>query len=111
MNVIRAFTKTKSGKFVSLAAVIGGPVGMTGYMLAVNNLGSAVGAVASAIFPAIGSVLAFIFLKEKMQWYRWIFLIFTMLGVYGLSGSSELQVNNFTLGIIGALMCAFGLGI
>ena len=110
-NVIHAFAKTKSGKFVSLAAIIGGPVGMTGYVLAINNLGSAVGAVASAVFPAIGSALAFFFLKEKMQWYRWIFLSFTMLGVYGLSGSEEIVVNNFALGIIGALMCAFGWGI
>ena len=109
-NVIGAL-KTKSGKFVILAAVIGGPVGMTGYVLAVANMGASIGAVASAIFPAIGAVLACIFLKEKMQWYRWIFLVVTLLGVYGLSYSPELEVVNFWLGIVGALMCAFGWGI
>ena len=72
-NVWKAF-KTKSGKFVVLAAVIGGPIGMTGYVMAVNYMGASIGAVASAIFPAIGAVLAYIFLKEKMQWYRWILL-------------------------------------
>ena len=72
-DVVKAL-KTKSGWFVSLAAVIGGPVGMTGYVLAVANMGASIGAVASAVFPAIGSVLAYFFLKEKMQWYRWIFL-------------------------------------
>ena len=30
--------KTKSGKFVILAAVIGGPIGMTGYVLTINNM-------------------------------------------------------------------------
>ena len=109
-NVWKAF-KTKSGKFVILAAIIGGPIGMTGYVMAVNYMGASIGAVASAIFPAIGSVLAYIFLKEKMKWHQWIFLIATLLGVYGLSYSPELNINNFWLGILGALMCAFGWGI
>ena len=103
--------KTKSGRFVALAAVIGGPVGMTGYILAVANMGAAIGAVASAIFPAIGAVLAYFFLKEKMQWYRWVFLILSLLGVYGLSYSPEINITNFWLGFAGALMCAFGWGI
>lgn len=110
-NVWNALFKTKTGKFVVVAALIGGPVGMTGYVLCVNYMGASVGAIASAIFPAIGAVLAFIFLKEKMQWYRWILLIITLLGVYGLSYSPELNMSNFILGIIGALMCSFGWGI
>ena len=109
-NVVKAL-KTKSGKFVVLAAVIGGPVGMTGYVLSINNMGASVGAIASAIFPAIGAVLAYIFLKEKMQWYRWVLLIFTLLGVYGLSYSPEVNITNFWLGFIGTLMCSFGWGI
>ena len=103
--------KTKSGKWVVLAAVIGGPVGMTGYVLAVNYMGASIGAVASAIFPAIGSVLAYIFLKEKMKWYQWVFLAATLLGVYGLSYSPDLAIENFWLGILGAFLCAFGWGI
>ncbi len=109
-NVWKAF-KTKSGKFVVLAAVIGGPIGMTGYVMSVNYMGASIGAVASAIFPAIGAVLAFIFLKEKMKWYQWIFLIATLLGVYGLYYSPEMNVTNYALGILGALMCSFGWGI
>lgn len=109
-NVLKAF-KTKSGKFVVLAAVIGGPIGMTGYVMAINYMGSSIGAVASAVFPAIGAILAFFFLKEKMQWYRWVLLVITLLGVYGLSYSPELNISNFLLGICGALMCAFGWGI
>lgn len=109
-NVWKAF-KTKSGKFVVLAAVIGGPIGMTGYVMSVNYMGASIGAVASAVFPAIGAVLAFIFLKEKMKWHQWIFLIATLLGVYGLYYSPEMNVTNYALGILGALMCSFGWGI
>ena len=109
-GVARAL-KTKSGKFVALAAVIGGPVGMTGYVLSVANMGASIGAVASAIFPAIGAVLAYFFLKEKMSWYRWVFLILSLLGVYGLSYSPEIEITNFWLGFVGTLMCAFGWGV
>ena len=109
-NVWKAFC-TKSGKWVVLAAIIGGPIGMTGYVMCVNYMGASIGAVASAIFPAIGSVLAFFFLKEKMKWHQWLFLIATLLGVYGLSYSPDLQISNFLLGIAGALMCSFGWGI
>ena len=109
-NVWKAF-RTKSGKYVILAAVIGGPVGMTGYVLAINYMGASIGAVASAIFPAIGAILAYFFLKEKMQWYRWVLLIITLFGVYGLSYSPELDIKNFWLGVAGALMCALGWGI
>lgn len=108
---VRKILKTQSGKFVILAAIIGGPIGMTGYVLTVNNLGPSIGAVASAIFPAVGAVLAYFFLKEKMQWYQWIFLFITLLGIYGLSDSSSLNIRNLSLGLIGVVMCTFGWGI
>lgn len=103
--------RTKSGLYVAAAAVIGGPVGMTGYVLSIRYMGPSIGAVASAIFPAIGAILAYLFLKEKMQWYRWLLLIVTLLGVYGLSYSPEIEITNFWLGSIGTLMCSFGWGI
>ncbi len=109
-SVLKAI-KTKDGRFVALAAVIGGPMGMTGYVISVANMGASIGAVASAIFPAIGAVLAYFFLKEKMQWYRWIFLLLSLLGVYGLSYSPEISISNFWLGFLGTVMCAFGWGI
>ena len=110
-GVFRALFKTKSGKWVVIAAIIGGPIGMTGYVLAVTYMGASIAAIASAIFPAIGSVLAYIFLKEKMKWYQWVFLLLTILGVYGLSYSTDLAPRNYLLGILGALLCAFGWGI
>jgi len=103
--------KIKSFKWLVLASAIGGPVGMTGYVLAVNYMGASVGAVASAVYPAIGSVLAYLFLKEKIKWYQWIFLLLTLAGVYGLSYSPELDIKNFWLGLCGVFMCAFGWGI
>ena len=103
--------KTPSGRGVALGAIIGGPIGMTGYVLAINYMGASIGAIASAIFPAIGAILSYFFLKEKMKWYQWVFLMATLLGVYGLSYSPEINVKNFWLGMLGALMCAVGWGL
>lgn len=103
--------KTTDFKWLILSSAIGGPIGMTGYVLAVNNLGASIGAVSSAVYPAIGTLLAFFFLKEKVKWYQWIFLFFTLLGVYGISYSPAIHIENFGLGLLGAFMCAFGWGI
>ena len=103
--------KSKNLPWLILASAIGGPVGMTGYVMAVNFMGASVGAVASAIYPAIGTALAFFFLKEKVKWYQWLFLFFTLLGVLGISYSPALALSNVWLGLLGALMCAFGWGI
>lgn len=108
---ILKIVKTKNFRWLLLASAIGGPVGMTGYVLAVNYMGASLGAVATAIYPAIGSVLAYLFLKEKIKWYQWIFLILTLLGVFGISYSPELNIVNFRLGLCGVLMCAFGWGL
>ncbi len=106
-----AVFKSKTVLWLVLSSAMGGPIGMTGYVLAVNCLGSSVGAVASAVYPAVGTVLAWLFLKEKTKWYQWIFLAMTLLGVYGLSYSPSVGGGNFVLGIVGAFMCAFGWGI
>ena len=103
--------KNKNFKWLVLASAIGGPIGMTGYVLAVKYMGASIGAVASAIYPAIGSLLAYIFLKEKIKWYQWIFLMLTLMGVFGLAYTPDLNIKNFWLGLGGAFMCAFGWGI
>ena len=111
-NVIDVFKifGTKNFKYMILSSAIGGPVGMTGYVLAVNYMGASVGAVASAVYPAIGSLLAYVFLKEKINWYQWLFLLCTLIGVFGLSYSPELNIKDFRIGLCGIFMCAFGWG-
>lgn len=111
MSELFAAVRSKSFKYIILASAIGGPVGMTGYVMAVSFMGASVGAVASAVYPAVGTLLAYIFLKEKVRWYQWIFLVMALFGVYGLSYSPMLSVESFWLGLLGAVMCALGWGI
>ena len=102
---------TKSFKWLCIASAVGGPVGMTGYVMAVKYMGASVGAVASAVYPAIGTLLAYVFLRERVKWYQWIFLGAALVGVFGLSYSPTLNVESFWLGFLGALMCSIGWGV
>lgn len=110
LKAIFGICKTRTFPLLLVSSAIGGPIGMTGYVLAVNYMGASVGAVASAIYPAIGAVLAYLFLKEKIRWYQWIFLLCTLLGVWGLSASPDLAIKNFGIGLLGVFMCSFGWG-
>lgn len=103
--------KTKSGKWVVLAATIGGPIGMTGYVMTVHYMTASIGSIATAIFPAIGALCAYLFLKEKMKWYQWCALMLAIVGVFGLSYTPGGTITNFWLGLLGAMMCSFGWGI
>ena len=66
---------------------------MTGYVLSVVNIEASVCAVASAIFPAIAAVLAY--LREKVL----VSVGFLLLGVYGLSYSPESNIKEFLAGL------------
>ena len=110
LKAIFGICRTRTFPLLLVSSAIGGPIGMTGYVLAVNYMGASVGAVASAIYPAIGAVLAYLFLKEKIRWYQWIFLLCTLCGVWGLSASPDLAIKNFGIGLLGVFMCSFGWG-
>lgn len=107
-KVIRAL-KSKSGKYIVFGALLGGPVGMSGYVAAINLIGPGYTSVISAIFPAVGAFLAFIFLKENMKAYQIAGLLVSIAGVIGLGytpgGSTG---ENFVLGFGCALLCVIG---
>ncbi|MHC5268665.1 DMT family transporter [Enterococcus sp. LJL98] len=101
--------RTKSGKFIILAALVGGPIGMTGYVLSIKYIGAAYTAIISALFPAVGAFLSYMILKEKMTKIQMVGLSVSILGVIILGYTpGEGTVTNGWIGIIFALMCVFG---
>ena len=101
--------KTKSALFVVLAALMGGPVGMTGYLVAVKLIGPSYTAIISSLYPAVGAILAYFILKEKMNKKAWIGLIFAIIGV-SIIGYSSGQAGISVIGFLCALLCVFGWG-
>ena len=102
---------SKKGKFIVIAALIGAPFGMSGYVMAINNIGPAYTAAISAFFPAYGTLLSTFFLKHKMKWYQWIGLLACLAGVAVLGWTPDSSVpGDWGLGIIGALITVVGWG-
>lgn len=107
-NLFKAM-KTKSAIFVVLAALMGGPVGMTGYLFAVKLIGPSYTAIISSLYPAVGAVLAYFILKEKMNKTAWLGLIAAIVGV-SIIGYSSGESGTSILGFFCALLCVFGWG-
>lgn len=107
-----AALKTRSGKVVVLGALLGGPIGMTGYVVAINNIGAAYTAIISAFYPAFGAFLAFVVLKERMDAKHFAALVVALLGVMAMgwmSADGEAG-GNAALGLAGAAACVVGWG-
>lgn len=107
-NVIKAL-KTRSGKFIILGALLGGPIGMSGYVAAIQLIGPAYTAIISALFPALGALFSYIFLKEKMKPLQLIGLFVSILSIIAL-GYTPGQANSrhMILGFFCALLCCVG---
>ena len=107
-DLFKCFKKKES--FYAIAAgILGGPIGMGGYYLAIKYIGPSYSAAISSVYPIMGAVLAAIILKEKLNKIGWMGLVFGVVGVVllsmdGTGGSLSL------LGIGFALMPVIGWG-
>lgn len=107
-----AALKTRSGLVVMLGALLGGPIGMTGYVIAINNIGPAYTAIISAFYPALGALLSFILLKERMSAKQIAALIVALFGVMamGVISAGDSEMGNTALGLAGAILAVIGWG-
>ena len=97
--------KTKNGKIIMLASILGGPIGMTSYLLSINLIGSSYTAMVSSIYPAIGALFSHIFLKEKINKISIIGLLISISGIIILGYSKSNEETNSILGLIFAISC------
>ncbi|MFX0548027.1 DMT family transporter [Hathewaya histolytica] len=124
-NLKRVFmkTKTRSGKFIMLAAIMGGPIGMVCYSLSVKNMGASYTAIITSLYPAAGALFSYIFLKEKLNLRTIIGISISILGVI-ITGFNASAVGNdivniklgfiFSIGtVLGwsleSVICAYGM--
>lgn len=103
--------RTRGGKFLLLASLLGGPLGMTGYVFAIQTMGAGLTAVISAFYPAVGAALAALFLKQKMSHLQWLALSISIGAIIFLSfpgnsgGDNSLHVS--IKGLFWAFLCVF----
>lgn len=101
--------RTRSGSYVALAALFGGPIGMMGYLVAISNIGPGYTAAISAMYPAAGAFFSYVFLKVKLSKKGWFGLSLSILSVVILGYSpATTNIVNFPLGFAAAIVCVIG---
>lgn len=100
--------RTRSGKFIIIGAILGGPLGMTSYLLAIKYIGSSYTAIISSLYPAVGALLSYVFLKEKMKPISIIGLLLSISGIIILGYTPGGGGENVALGFIFAIICVIG---
>jgi len=104
--------KTKPGKLVCLAALFGGPLGMSGYLIGLSLATPTYAMAISATYPALGAILGVFILKEKITPRVWVGIVACTIGAFVVSytppaGGIE-QYPYFYLGIALSLLPAIG---
>ena len=107
--VIKDIKKAKS-KYIWFGSLLGGPIGMCSFILAIEYTGPAITAIVSSIYPAVGLFFAYIFLKERRRSYQVIALFIAIAFIIALGFSDESHTNRSIMGIIFALVCACAWG-
>ena len=107
--VIKDIKKAKS-KYIWLGSLLGGPIGMCSFILAIEYTGPAITAIISSIYPAVGLFFAYIFLKEKRKPYQVVALFIAIAFIIALGFIDEDHANRSVMGIIFALLCACAWG-
>lgn len=104
--------KTKPGRVMIAAALIGGPISSTAYVVALQMAGSIVIPI-TALCPAIGAILARILFKQKLNGRMLVgiaicFLASFMIGSTSLGGDAP---EGLLLGMCIAFIAALGWGL
>lgn len=101
---------TKPARFVLIASVLGGPVGMSCNLLGIYFAGASYTAAITAAYPAIGALLGAVFLKEKISGRVWGGIFAAILGsfIVGYVPPEGDQYPHFYLGVGLAVVAAIG---
>ena len=104
--------KTNTGKLVCFAGLIGGPVGQCSYIMGISLAGPAYAIPISALCPMFGTILSFIFLKEKINLKTFICIVGCIVGTFVLSYEEPSgNYPYFYLGVLFSLLASFSWGI
>ncbi|MBS3977253.1 MAG: DMT family transporter [Syntrophomonadaceae bacterium] len=104
--------KTFPGLMVCVAALLGGPIAMGGYLMGISMAGPAYALPITALYPVVGAILSRIFLKQVIIPRVWLGIALSIAGAIVISYvPPEGTVSSvFYLGLIFASLAAFGWG-
>lgn len=101
--------KTKKGKATALAALVGAPIGMSAYLLAVKYATAPYASSISVIYPGVGAILSYFILREKLSLRAMIGISVSLFGSFMLGFNPSANVpDTFFMGIGFALVAVLG---
>lgn len=106
-----ALLKTKQGLLLICAGLLGGPIGMCGYVFSIRYAGAGLAAVFSGLYPALGLLCGRLIFHEKLGIRRIGGLLFCLAGVIFLSIQSTGTMDSPGLGLLYGLLCIVGWGL
>ena len=100
---------TKKGKAAALAALVGSPIGMSAYLLAIKYASAPYASSISVIYPGVGAILSYLILKEKLSKKSATGIAISLLGSFMLGFNPSADVpETFFKGILFAVVAVFG---
>ncbi|MEX6253881.1 EamA family transporter [Providencia huaxiensis] len=79
--------------------------------LSISYSNASIASTVSTIYPAIGCIIAFIFLKERIKFVNILGIMLVMLSTFYLGLDINSIKNSSLLGFLFALICALGWGL
>ena len=101
--------KTKKGRAAAIAALVGSPIGMSAYLLAIKFASAPYASSISVIYPGVGAILSYFILKEKLKIRSVIGIAISLLGSFmlGFNPSGDVP-ETFLKGVMFAVVAVFG---
>ena len=101
--------KTNKGRATALAALVGSPIGMSAYLLAIKYASAPYASSISVIYPGIGAFLSYLILKEKLSKRAVIGILVSLTGSFMLGFNPSGNVpDTFFKGIMFAVVAVLG---
>lgn len=108
-HVFYLLFKTKKGKATAIAALVGSPIGMSAYLLGIKYATAPYASSISVIYPGVGALLSYLFLKEKLSLNSVIGIIISLTGSFMLGFNPTGNMHGtFFKGIMFAFVAVLG---
>jgi drug/metabolite transporter (DMT)-like permease len=105
--------RTRDGLVVCAAALIGGPLAMSTYLLAISFAGAPSAVAVSAVYPALGALLGYLVLGDRLGSRGWAGIVLAVAGATLASYAPPAGVSppHYLLGALCAVASAAGWAI
>lgn len=115
-KTLEILNKPRILALIIVGSLLGGPLGMSGYVLAASNIGAGYAAAISAFYPAVGTVLSALILRERLSAAKYAafalaLIAVSALGYFSCAQDAQSYTNSNTiLGLAGAILSVVGWG-